>query len=101
MRRLGDDPATRPALGNNDPARDATAILVGRGAAYPALSVAFGARMSVVGALYQLVGRPFRFRSHTPSCAAIWRTDYQPVDAPDGFRCGTRRRIGHCRVRRD
>ncbi len=51
MRRLGDDPATRPALGNTDPARDATALLVGRGAAYPALSVALGERMAVVGAL--------------------------------------------------
>ncbi|MCJ9736663.1 GGDEF domain-containing protein, partial [Bradyrhizobium sp. PRIMUS42] len=34
-----------------DPARDATVLLVGRGAAYPALSVALGERVGVVGAL--------------------------------------------------
>jgi hypothetical protein len=33
-----------------DPARDATVLLIGRGGAYPALSVAFGERMGVVGA---------------------------------------------------
>src|SRR4051795_2245750 len=51
MRRLRDDPATPSAMGNTDPARDATALLVGRGPAYPALSVALGERMAVVGAL--------------------------------------------------
>jgi hypothetical protein len=51
MRRLGDDPANRHALGNTDPSRDATALLIGRGAVYPALSVALGERMAVVGAL--------------------------------------------------
>lgn len=35
----------------NDPVRDATVLLVGRGASYPALSVALGERMGVVGAL--------------------------------------------------
>ncbi len=35
----------------NDPIQDATILLIGRGAAYPALSVAFGERLGVVGAL--------------------------------------------------
>jgi hypothetical protein len=48
MRRLDDDPA---ALADTDPARDATVLLIGRGAAYPSLSVALGGRMGVVGAL--------------------------------------------------
>lgn len=34
-----------------NPARDATALLIGRGNSYPALSVALGERMGVVGAL--------------------------------------------------
>ena len=34
-----------------DPVRDATVLLIGRGAAYPALSVSLGERMGVVGAL--------------------------------------------------
>jgi GGDEF domain-containing protein len=34
----------------NDPVRDATVLLIGRGASYPALSVALGERMGVVGA---------------------------------------------------
>ena len=34
-----------------DPARDATVLLIGRGAAYPALSVSLGERIGVVGAL--------------------------------------------------
>jgi GGDEF domain-containing protein len=38
-------------LPNTNPARDATVLLIGRGAAYPALSVALGERMGVVGAL--------------------------------------------------
>ena len=33
------------------PSRDATVLLIGRGAAYPALSVSLGERMGVVGAL--------------------------------------------------
>jgi hypothetical protein len=51
MRRLGDDPAARTTLPDTDPARDATVLLIGRGAAYPALSVSLGERMGVVGAL--------------------------------------------------
>ena len=51
LRRLDGDPAARAALADTDPARDATVLLIGRGAAYPALSVALGERMGVVGAL--------------------------------------------------
>ena len=49
MRRLV--PAAPIALSHIDPARDATALLVGRGGAYPALSVSLGERTGVVGAL--------------------------------------------------
>jgi hypothetical protein len=49
MRRL--DPPQRVAMSDIDPARDATVLLIGRGGAYPALSVALGERMGVVGAL--------------------------------------------------
>lgn len=49
MRRL--DPPRRASISDIDPARDATALLIGRGGAYPALSVALGERMGVVGAL--------------------------------------------------
>lgn len=49
MRRL--DPPRRAAISEIDPVRDATALLVGRGGAYPALSVALGERMGIVGAL--------------------------------------------------
>jgi len=51
MRRLDDDPATRSKLPNADPAHAATVLLIGRGASYPALSVALGERMGVIGAL--------------------------------------------------
>jgi hypothetical protein len=51
MRRLDDDPAKRTALPDSDPARDAIVLLIGRGAAYPSLSVSLGERMGVVGAL--------------------------------------------------
>ncbi len=51
MRRLDDDPAPPAMLSDTDPARDATVLLIGRGAAYPALSVALGERIGVVGAL--------------------------------------------------
>src|ERR1700733_2497297 len=51
MRRLDDDPAERKQLPDADPARDATVLLIGRGVAYPALSVSLGERMGVVGAL--------------------------------------------------
>ena len=50
MRRLDDDPAAQQPA-ETDPARDATVLLIGRGAAYPALSVSLGERMGVVGAL--------------------------------------------------
>ncbi|MBI5319637.1 GGDEF domain-containing protein [Bradyrhizobium sp.] len=49
MRRL--DPPRRVAMSDIDPARDATVLLIGRGGAYPALSVALGERMGLVGAL--------------------------------------------------
>ena len=39
------------ALPEADPVRDATVLLIGRGAAYPALSVALGERVGVIGAL--------------------------------------------------
>ncbi|WP_439367398.1 GGDEF domain-containing protein [Bradyrhizobium sp. DASA03005] len=48
LRRL---PEVKFALPQGDPARDATVLLIGRGAAYPALSVALGERIGVVGAL--------------------------------------------------
>jgi hypothetical protein len=50
MRRLDDEPGLR-TLADTDPARDASVLLIGRGACYPALSVALGERMGVVGAL--------------------------------------------------
>jgi hypothetical protein len=49
MRRLV--PATQMALSHIDPARDATVLLIGRGGAYPTLSVVLGERTGVVGAL--------------------------------------------------
>jgi GGDEF domain-containing protein len=49
MRRLV--PARSTALSHIDPARDATVLLIGRGGAYPTLSVALGERTGVVGAL--------------------------------------------------
>jgi len=48
LRRLGEQPATR--LPDSDPAQDATVLLIGRGGTYPALSVALGQRLGVVGA---------------------------------------------------
>jgi hypothetical protein len=51
LRRLADDPTMRIQQPDGDPVDDATVLLVGRGAAYPALSVALGERMGVVGAL--------------------------------------------------
>src|SRR5882757_1810951 len=51
LRRLEDGAAPHvKLLPDTDPARDATALLLGRGAAFPALSVAMGERMGVVGA---------------------------------------------------
>ena len=51
LRRLDDDPAAQTTLADSDPARDATVLLIGRGATYPALSVSLGERMGIVGAL--------------------------------------------------
>jgi hypothetical protein len=51
LRRLDDDPALRTPLPDFNPVADATVLLIGRGAAYPALSVSLGERMGVVGAL--------------------------------------------------
>lgn len=55
LRRL-DEPKTREIAGDtglpdSDPLDDATVLLLGRGASYPALSVALGERVAVVGAL--------------------------------------------------
>jgi hypothetical protein len=49
MRRLV--PATPMALSHIDPARDASVLLIGRGGAYPTLSITLGERTAVVGAL--------------------------------------------------
>jgi hypothetical protein len=51
LRRVADDPAIEIKLSDGDPIQEATVLLIGRGAAYPALSVALGERMGVVGAL--------------------------------------------------
>jgi hypothetical protein len=51
MRRVHDNPATPMTLPNTEPSRDATVLLIGRGAAYPSLSVSLGERMGIVGAL--------------------------------------------------
>lgn len=51
LRRLDDPSKSASILPETDPLHDATALLVGRGASYPALSVALGLEMGVVGAL--------------------------------------------------
>jgi hypothetical protein len=51
LRRLHDQSPPCPAIPQIDPLRDATVLLIGRGGAYPALSVALGERVGVVGAL--------------------------------------------------
>ena len=51
LRRLSDDLPMQAPLQQNDPVQDATVLLIGRGTAYPALSVALGERIGVVGAL--------------------------------------------------
>jgi hypothetical protein len=51
LRRIADDPAAQIRLSDADPIQEATVLLIGRGAAYPELSVALGERMGVVGAL--------------------------------------------------
>ena len=51
MRRQDEDRLDPIPLADTDAARDDTVLLIGRGAAYPALSVSLGQRMGVVGAL--------------------------------------------------
>ncbi len=51
LRRVADGPAIQIKLSDTDPIQEAAVLLIGRGAAYPALSVALGERMGVVGAL--------------------------------------------------
>jgi hypothetical protein len=51
MRRLDDDPSARTTLADTDAGRDATVLLIGRGAGYSSLSVSLGERMGIVGAL--------------------------------------------------
>jgi hypothetical protein len=51
LRRSADDPVALRVLADTDPVQDATVLLIGRGPAYPALSVALGERIGVVGAL--------------------------------------------------
>lgn len=51
LRRQTDQPSASYPFADSDPLQDATVLLIGRGAGYPALSVALGARMGVVGAL--------------------------------------------------
>src|SRR5689334_3772530 len=50
LRRLADEPPGATKLIENDPALHATVLLIGRGGAFPALSVALGERAGVVGA---------------------------------------------------
>jgi len=51
MRRIEDQTAARPTIAETNPVRDASVLLIGRGALYPALSVALGERMGILGAL--------------------------------------------------
>jgi hypothetical protein len=51
LRRLAGDAAAQTALQATDPLAEATVLLIGRGRAYAALSVALGERTGVVGAL--------------------------------------------------
>jgi hypothetical protein len=51
LRRQADRPAASHPFADSDPLLDATVLLIGRGASYPALSVALGTQMGVVGAL--------------------------------------------------
>jgi hypothetical protein len=51
LRRIADDASMRRQLPDGDPLDDATVLLIGRGTSYPALSIALGERMGVVGAL--------------------------------------------------
>ncbi len=51
MRRHDDRTEVSPSIAETDPVRDATVLLIGRGAGYAALSVALGERTGLVGAL--------------------------------------------------
>jgi hypothetical protein len=51
LRRLASSPAAPIRQPADDPLHDATVLLIGRGATYPALSVVFGEQVGVVGAL--------------------------------------------------
>ncbi|HEY0331563.1 MAG TPA: GGDEF domain-containing protein [Rhodopseudomonas sp.] len=51
LRRLAADPELRNSLLQTDPLDEATVLLIGRGSGYPALSVALGERVGVVGTL--------------------------------------------------
>jgi GGDEF domain-containing protein len=51
LRRLDEKKDAQTSLPDSDPLDDATVLLLGRGGSYPALSVALGERMAVVGAL--------------------------------------------------
>jgi hypothetical protein len=51
LRRLATDAGSGPRPPDSDPIQDATVLLIGRGSGYPALSVALGERLGVVGAL--------------------------------------------------
>jgi hypothetical protein len=51
LRRLTDEKTASVRLPDNDPLLDATVLLLGRGASFPALSIALGEQTAVVGAL--------------------------------------------------
>lgn len=51
LRRLSNDRRASTRMPTSDPLDDATVLLLGRGSSYPALSVALGEQMGVVGAL--------------------------------------------------
>ncbi|HWW49011.1 MAG TPA: GGDEF domain-containing protein [Xanthobacteraceae bacterium] len=51
LRRLPNEPTIRSKMPTSDPLQDANILLIGRGRSYPALSVALGVRVGVVGAL--------------------------------------------------
>ncbi|ABD88161.1 hypothetical protein [Rhodopseudomonas palustris] len=51
LRRIAADPELRGSLARTDPLDEATVLLIGRGSGYPALSVALGERLGVVGTL--------------------------------------------------
>ncbi len=50
LRRTADNSNIQKQVSEGDPLHDATVLLIGRGAAFPALSVALGERLGVIGA---------------------------------------------------